>query len=241
MPPSRDGERGGADFEGPVENSEDLLIIIAVSSPTENPTASRRGRPVDPEARAARIRQILAGARRCFLRKGFHASSTAEISAEAGVSVANLYQYFPAKDDLVLALVEDDLRCDLELIALVAQAPTLREGLQAASAAMFADTGLADVSRLRLDVLTEATRRPAVAAAVRAAEEKMVAAIAALLERARSHGEIDGRTDPRTAASLILSLTDGLGCRFAFQAAGIEERAAASTLFILRALGARVD
>ena len=212
-----------------------------MSAPAAPPSPSRRGRPVDPEARAARTRQILDGARRCFLRKGFHASSTAEISAEAGVSVANLYQYFPTKDDLVLALVEDDLRSDLELIALVARAPTLREGLQAASHAMYADAGFADLSRLRLDVLTEASRTPSVTAAVRAAEEKMVAAIAALLERAHANGEIDSRIAPRAAAALILSLTDGLGCRFAFHAPGVEALSDASTLFILRALGARIN
>jgi AcrR family transcriptional regulator len=212
-----------------------------MNQPAAHRPRTRRGRPVDPEARAARIRQILDGARRCFLRKGFHVSSTAEISAEAGVSVANLYQYFPTKDDLVLALVEDDLRTDLELVALVARAPSLREGLEAASRAMYADAGFADLSRLRLDVLTEATRNPAVAAAVRAAEEKMVSAIAALLQRAQAQGEIDPRMEPQTAASLILSLTDGLGCRFAFQAAGVEKLGDAGNLFILRALGARVD
>lgn len=209
--------------------------------PKLSPSPGRRGRPVDPGARAARIRQILDGARQCFLRKGFHASSTAEISAEAGVSVANLYQYFATKDELVLALVEDDLRADLELVALVARAPSLREGLEAASRAMYADAALADLTRLRLDVLTEATRSEAVAAAVRAAEAKMVAAIADLLERAHAKGEIDARIAPHTAAALILSLTDGLGCRIAFQAAGADALGAAGNLFILRALGARID
>lgn len=212
-----------------------------MSTPDVLSSPARRGRPVDPEARAARTRQIVDGARRCFLRKGFHASSTAEISAEAGVSVANLYQYFPTKDDLVLALVEDDLRSDLELVALMSRAPSLRDGLDAASRAMYADAGFAELSRLRLDVLTEATRRPAVAAAVRAAEEKMVAAIAALLERARANGEIDARVEPRAAASLILSLTDGLGCRFAFHAADVERLGDVGNLFILRALGARIE
>ena len=77
------------------------------------------GRPVNSEARAVRRAQILDGARACFLRKGFHAATTAEISAEAGVSVANLYQYFPAKDDLVQALIEDDLAEDLALVRVV--------------------------------------------------------------------------------------------------------------------------
>lgn len=196
---------------------------------------------MDPTARAARIRQILDGARRCFLRKGFHAASTAEISAEAGVSVANLYQYFPTKDDLVMALVEDDLRDDLEIVALIARATTLRDGLHAASQAMYADAGFAELSRLRLDVLTEATRQPAVAEAVRAAEAKLVAAIVALLERARAQGEIDARIDLRTAASLILALSDGVGLRFAFHAPGRERLGEAANLFTLRALGARID
>ena len=52
-----------------------------------------------PRARAKRD-QILAGARRVFLRNGFAASSTDAIAAEAKVSKRTLYVYYPSKEDL---------------------------------------------------------------------------------------------------------------------------------------------
>ena len=52
-----------------------------------------------PRARAKRD-QILAGARRVFLRDGFAASSTDAIAAEAKVSKRTLYVYYPSKEDL---------------------------------------------------------------------------------------------------------------------------------------------
>ena len=54
---------------------------------------------LDPRARAKRD-QILAGARRVFLRDGFAASSTDAIAAEAKVSKRTLYVYYPSKEDL---------------------------------------------------------------------------------------------------------------------------------------------
>jgi AcrR family transcriptional regulator len=78
--------------------------------------AARRGRPADPQARAKRRSQILEAAHRCFARKGFHLTTAAEISAEAEISVAGLYQYFPSKDDLILALIELDLAESVGLI-----------------------------------------------------------------------------------------------------------------------------
>jgi len=197
-----------------------------------------RGRPVDPSARAARVAQILEAARRCFAREGFHAASTAAISAEAGISVANLYQYFPAKEDLVLALVEDDLRRDLDLVHLLEGAPSFAAGLAAASRAMAEEATESDPLRLRLDVLAEATRSARVAKAVVAAEERMIEALAEVLDRARRSGELEFEESPRMAATLVASMADGIYPRLAMarRAAALLE---ASDSFILRALGAR--
>ncbi|HET6971123.1 MAG TPA: helix-turn-helix domain-containing protein, partial [Phenylobacterium sp.] len=40
------------------------------------------------------------------MREGFDRASTNRIAAEAGVSVGSLYQYFPGKDALVVAVIE---------------------------------------------------------------------------------------------------------------------------------------
>ena len=55
---------------------------------------------------AARRRQVLDAALRCFERDGFHATSVRDVVRESGLSAGAVYSYFPSKDDLVLAVVE---------------------------------------------------------------------------------------------------------------------------------------
>jgi AcrR family transcriptional regulator len=50
--------------------------------------------------------QILAAAEQQFCRFGFSKVTMEEIAAEAGLRKASLYYYFPAKDDLFLAVME---------------------------------------------------------------------------------------------------------------------------------------
>jgi TetR/AcrR family transcriptional repressor of mexJK operon len=59
-----------------------------------------------PRARAKRD-QILAGARRVFLRDGFAAGSTDAIAAEAKVSKRTLYVYYPSKEELFAGVMRD--------------------------------------------------------------------------------------------------------------------------------------
>jgi AcrR family transcriptional regulator len=54
--------------------------------------------------RVARRTEIVAAARRCFARDGFHQTSMANIAAEAGLSVGAAYRHFAGKEDLVLEI-----------------------------------------------------------------------------------------------------------------------------------------
>ncbi len=58
----------------------------------------------------ARRDQILSAARRCFLRNGFHATSMQDLFAEAGLSSGAAYRYFASKDDMIVAIAEDNMR-----------------------------------------------------------------------------------------------------------------------------------
>lgn len=68
-----------------------------------------------------RYRDIVATARRLFADQGFEAVSIFSIAQKAGVSKANIYHYFPSKDALYLAVLQEaasELRDHLqELIA----------------------------------------------------------------------------------------------------------------------------
>ena len=59
------------------------------------------------ETRAARQGQIVAAALACFARTGYHATTMADVAAQAGVSKGTPYLYFDSKQALFLALHEE--------------------------------------------------------------------------------------------------------------------------------------
>jgi AcrR family transcriptional regulator len=56
--------------------------------------------------RSARRKQLLRAAREVFVAQGYHAAAMDDIAERAGVSKPVLYQHFPGKLDLYLALME---------------------------------------------------------------------------------------------------------------------------------------
>lgn len=57
--------------------------------------------------RVRRRRQLLAAAQEVFVARGYHAAAMDEIADRAGVSKPVLYQHFPGKLELYLALLEE--------------------------------------------------------------------------------------------------------------------------------------
>src|SRR5580700_2172322 len=57
----------------------------------------------------ARRRQLLAAAQEVFVAQGYHAAAMDEIAERAGVSKPVLYQHFPGKLDLYLALLDESV------------------------------------------------------------------------------------------------------------------------------------
>ncbi|MEV4106744.1 TetR/AcrR family transcriptional regulator [Nonomuraea sp. NPDC049695] len=80
---------------------------------TATPDAKPRGTRLP---RLARRRQLLSAAQEVFVQNGYHAAAMDEIADRAGVSKPVLYQHFPGKLELYLALLDlhvDDMvnRC----------------------------------------------------------------------------------------------------------------------------------
>src|SRR6478752_5297580 len=74
-------------------------------------TATPQARTVGTRLpKPARRRQLLGAAREVFVAQGYHAAAMDEIAERAGVSKPVLYQHFPGKLDLYLALL--DMHCD---------------------------------------------------------------------------------------------------------------------------------
>lgn len=62
---------------------------------------------ISDETRRARRREILDAARRCFARKGFSATTIADLCEESGISAGGIYTHFENKHDLAAAIGAD--------------------------------------------------------------------------------------------------------------------------------------
>jgi AcrR family transcriptional regulator len=68
-------------------------------------TSTRRRRAVSAEDKSQRRDEIMAAAKEVFARKGFHATTIADIAKQAGLAYGSVYWYFDSKDELFHALM----------------------------------------------------------------------------------------------------------------------------------------
>jgi AcrR family transcriptional regulator len=72
--------------------------------------------PAAADEDSSKRRQIIEGARKVFLERGFDAASMGEIARVAGVSKGTLYVYFKDKEELFEAIVGQQCRAQAEQI-----------------------------------------------------------------------------------------------------------------------------
>ena len=82
--------------------AEGSLETQVTTTPQARQTGNRLPKP-------ARRRQLLAAAQEVFVAQGYHAAAMDEIAERAGVSKPVLYQHFPGKLDLYLALLDESV------------------------------------------------------------------------------------------------------------------------------------
>lgn len=150
------------------------------------------------ETYAARRRHILDAARACFARRGFHAASMLDLQAEAGVSAGAIYVYFKGKDDIVLAIAEENIERLSAVLdaALEAQdGETLRDALVRTVAVVDRVTR-GPYGGAGFDVWAEAGRSKAIGRIVRQRQKALVDRFAALARHGIDRGELPAKADP---------------------------------------------
>ena len=105
--------------------------MLASGNSHSRHNAEPRKRPRQERSRRL-VAKVLDEATRLFSELGYHATTTNHVAEAAGVSVGSLYQYFPNKDALVVAVAErhlDEATTELaELVPLLrAQEPDLAD------------------------------------------------------------------------------------------------------------------
>ena len=188
-------------------------------------------------ARAERREQIIAAGLACFARSGYHATTMADVAAQAGVSKGTPYLYFASKEALFLALAEEwdcgvARRVDEAIAALpAADRGSPRRVLHAIAAAIAAHvTAEPQTCRVLMETRAQAAHSPAIAAAVRAADTRGHQRLAQLIAAGVSAGEWPPGTDPALAARLFTAGLHGLMAQWQLAPGSFSWDAAAAAL-----------
>jgi TetR/AcrR family transcriptional repressor of uid operon len=169
-------------------------------------------RSPDIRRQADRRAEILEAAQRCFARHGFHQASMHDICSEAGMSPGNLYRYFPSKEAIIAGICERNRADAADSFAAVNQAPEFFAGLSALAREHLVERS-ADEVGLCAEIMAESRRNPAIAAMSHEIERDVKAGLADMLRRAAVSGEIRSDLDCDAAATVLLTLHDGISWR----------------------------
>ncbi len=208
------------------------------SSPRPRPRPGVcRVQEIAEQARAARRKQIIAAGLACFARSGYHATTMADVAAQAGVSKGTPYLYFDTKEALFLALHEEwDCGAGQRVDAAIAALPNADRGsarrvLHAVAAAIAAHvTAEPQTCRVLMEARALAAHEPVIAAAVRAADARTHQQLEGLIAAGVSAGEWPDGTDPALAARLFTAGLYGLMAQWHLAPGSFSWDAAAAAL-----------
>ncbi|MFZ8980368.1 MAG: TetR/AcrR family transcriptional regulator, partial [Candidatus Nanopelagicales bacterium] len=112
--------------------------------------------------REERRAQVLRAAREVFVAQGYHTAAMDDIAERAGVSKPVLYQHFPGKLDLYVALLDDGITVLLDTLRAALEATT--DNKQRVRGAVSAYFGFVDDpdGAYRLVFESDLTNEPAV-------------------------------------------------------------------------------
>jgi TetR/AcrR family transcriptional regulator, repressor for uid operon len=162
--------------------------------------------------------QILAIATQCFIESGFHGTGMAKICKAADMSAGALYRYFPSKESMIEAIVEQE-KADYvffleRLKASENKAASLAEMMVEAVHSFAEDRSYCQIS---VEILAEASRNPVVAALINNAYVELLSSLSDIVQEGQAAGHIDTTLLPNSTARLLVAITDGLIGQFAVQ------------------------
>ena len=167
---------------------------------------------VSQEYRDARREQILNAARRCFLRDGFHETSMQDLFAEAGLSSGAVYRYFTSKDDMIIAIAEENMLGIVDMIRDVAarrpdrpMGAILADILEMVRAKHVQD-GLGSIAVL---VWSEALRSPAVAGRLSEMLARIRGYLAEVVRERQGAGDLPADVPADALAAALMSIVPG--------------------------------
>jgi len=170
-------------------------------------------RTINQALNERRRQQILKAATRCFVRNGFHQSTVQQICQEAGMSAGGLYRYYRAKDEIVVAIAEQERLENEVLIETLENASDPIAAIRKITGWILEAFEDPDYGRLGVEALSEASRNPRVAEALKTNEDELRDALRRALERGQRSGLVSEAFAPAELAEMVMSVFDGFAAR----------------------------
>src|SRR3989440_4120418 len=173
----------------------------------------RRTRAARADGREARD-ELLAAALQVFARRGYRQAGVDEIATAAGYSKGALYWHFSGKEELLMALLEEQIDARMrELVALLESAPPDRDmSLEASREFARRLSSQRDAVLLEREYWSLAIRDPELRARYAERQTELRGALARALEaRARHLGTPDLPMPAEDVARIVMSIISGLG------------------------------
>jgi len=156
-----------------------------------------------------RREEILAAAKRCFSRSGFHGTSMQEICSEARMSPGGLYRYFHSKEAIIAGIAEQDRADVAEKFRAIADAPDFFSALALAARRYIIEESMDEVC-LQTEIKAESRRNPEIAKIYAGIEQAVKHGMLEVLRAGVARGDIPPHVDLEIAATMLMALVDGL-------------------------------
>lgn len=160
--------------------------------------------------------RIIEAAAACFSERGYHQTSVQEICDAARLSKGGLYTYFPSKDELLAAVVQESFLGMLaEAQAAAAGAGTAVEKFERVAAMVESRLTSGRPSpvhspQLQLEIWAEASKNSRLRELCSQSYARWTAFIAGLLRQGIGQGLIRSDVDPEAIAAILIGAFDGL-------------------------------
>ena len=184
------------------------------------------------EQKAQRRDNIIQAAWRCAARKGFRELTIDEICEEAGVSKGGFYGYFGSKEELLVALLEDEAAGRLAIFQALEEESAGVERLQAFARAMLERAGDPAHVQVLADLWATVGNQGPVRDAFSASVSARRSVLREWIEEAVADEELVD-LPPNALASILIALGDGLLLHAALDPSAFQWRNVRKVLLML--------
>ena len=155
-------------------------------------------------------RHILDIAVQCFIESGFHGTGMAKICKAADMSAGALYRYFPSKEAMIEAIVEQERADTSALLGELEQAENKAVGLaELLEQMVLMLANDRSYCQLAVEISAEASRNPAIADLMSEADADILIAFTHAVQAGQVAGHINPTLSPDVTAHLLMVMLNG--------------------------------